>query len=332
MGAALAKTARQDDAVHAFENIERARVVIEFFGVDQADGDLDVIGDPAMAQRLGDRFISVRHVGILADKRHADFAVRIVDRLRNPLPARQVRLRRVGDPEVADHFLVETFGVVGRRHVIDVPDVARLDDAGGTHVAEAGDLALLVLGNRPVAAAQQDLWLDADRAQFLDGVLGRLGLHLAGGRDVRQQRQVDEASPLRAEFLAELANGLEEGQALDIADRAADFAQHEINARSGIGQDEILDLVGDVRNDLDRRAEIVAAALFLDDAAVDAPGRDVVGLAGGHAREALIVAEIEVGLGAVISDVDFAVLTGAHRAGVNVEIGVKLAQTHAVAA
>ena len=332
MGAALAKAARQNDAVNPFENIERPRVVIELFGVDQADGDLDVVGDPAMAERLSDRFVRIRNVGVLSDKRHADFAVRIVDRLRNALPTRQVRLRRVGDPEVADHFLIETFGVVGRRHVIDVPDVAGLDDAGGAHVAEAGDLALLVLGNRPVATAQQDLGLDADRAQFLDGVLRRLGFHLAGGRNVRQQRQVDEAGPFRAKFLAELANGFEEGQALDIADRAADFAQNEINARSGIGQDEVLDLVGDVRNDLDRRAEIVAAALFLDDAAVDAPGRDVVGLARGDAREALIVAEIEVGLGAVICDVDFAVLARAHRSGVNVEVGVKLAQTHAVAA
>jgi hypothetical protein len=32
-----------------------------------------------------------------------------------------------------------------------------------------------------VGAAQQDVGLDADLAQFLDRVLGRLGLQLAGG-------------------------------------------------------------------------------------------------------------------------------------------------------
>ena len=33
----------------------------------------------------------------------------------------------------------------------------------------------------------------------------------------------------RAQVVAELADGLEERQALDIADRAADLAQHEID-------------------------------------------------------------------------------------------------------
>jgi hypothetical protein len=32
----------------------------------------------------------------------------------------------------------------------------------------------------PVGAAQQDVGLDADRAQLLDRMLGRLGLELAG--------------------------------------------------------------------------------------------------------------------------------------------------------
>ncbi len=35
------------------------------------------------------------------------------------------------------------------------------------------------------------------------------------------------------------------------------------------------------------------------------------------------MAQVEVGLGAVIQDEDFAVLVGAHRAGVNVDVGVE---------
>ena len=45
-----------------------------------------------------------------------------------------------------------------------------------------------------------------------------------------------------------------------------------------------LDLVGDVRNDLHRRAEIVAAPLFFDDRVVDLSGRDVVGALRGSRR------------------------------------------------
>ena len=40
--------------------------------------------------------------------------------------------------------------------------------------------------------------------------------------------------------------------------------------------------------------------------------------------EALVVAEVEVGLGAVAGHEDLAVLVGRHRAGVDVEVGVEL--------
>ena len=70
--------------------------------------------------------------------------------------------------------------------------------ADSRDVAEQRDLALLVLGDRPVGAAQQDVRLDADRAQLLDRVLGRLGLQLAGRLDERQQGQMDVDGVARA--------------------------------------------------------------------------------------------------------------------------------------
>jgi hypothetical protein len=42
------------------------------------------------------------------------------------------------------------------------------------------------------------------------------------------------------------------------------------------------------------------------------------------AGEALVVAEVEVGLCAVLGNEDLAVLEGAHRAGVDVDVGVEL--------
>ena len=85
---------------------------------------------------------------------------------------------------------------------------------------------------------------------------------------------------LARQLVAELADRLEERQALDVADRAADLAQHEIDVLVA-GGDEVLDRVGDVRDHLHGRAEIVAAPLLGDDLLVDAPGGDVVGLRGG---------------------------------------------------
>ena len=133
------------------------------------------------------------------------------------------------------------------------------------------------------------------------------------------------------QLVAELADRLEERQALDVADRAADLDQHEIEAVIAVA-DEILDGVGDVGDHLDGGAEIVAAALLGEDLLVDAPGGDVV-LAGRRPPgEALVMAEVEIGLGAVIGDEHLAMLVGRHGAGIDVEIGVELAQAHRIAA
>src|SRR5262245_65775091 len=76
------------------------------------------------------------------------------------------------------------------------------------------------------------------------------------------------------QLVAELADRLEERQALDVADGAADLAQHEIVALVALA-DEVLDRIGDVENDLDGSAEVVAAPLLGEDLLVDAAGRDV---------------------------------------------------------
>ena len=133
------------------------------------------------------------------------------------------------------------------------------------------------------------------------------------------------------QLVAELADRFEERQSLDVADRAADLHQDEIDAVIAVAH-EILDRVGDVRNDLDGGAEIVAAALLGDDVLVDAAGGDVVHPVGRPAGEALVVAEIEIGLGAVVGHEDLAVLVRRHRAGIDVEVGVELAQPDLVAA
>ncbi len=66
-----------------------------------------------------------------------------------------------------------------------------------------------------------------------------------------------------AELDAELTDGLEERQRFDVADRAADLDEANLCV-AGTELDAALDLVGDVRNHLDRGAEILAAPLFRD--------------------------------------------------------------------
>ncbi len=68
-----------------------------------------------------------------------------------------------------------------------------------------------------------------------------------------------------------------------------------------------------MRNDLDGGAEIVAAPLLGEDVLVDATGRDVVLPGRRAAGETLIMAEVEIGFGAVVGDEDLAMLIRRHR-------------------
>ena len=90
-----------------------------------------------------------------------------------------------------------------------------------------------------------------------------------------------------------------------------------------------LDLVGDVRDDLHGVAEVLAAALARDHLRVDLAGRDVRRLAEVDVEEALVVPDVEVGLGAVVGHEDLAVLERVHRARVDVQVGVELLHDHA---
>ena len=91
----------------------------------------------------------------------------------------------------------------------------------------------------------------------------------------------------------------------------------------------VLDLVGDVRDDLDGVAEIVPAPFLGDHRRVDLAGGDV-GLAGEvDVEEALVVTDVEVGLRAVLGDEHLAVLERVHGAGVDVEVWVQLLHGHA---
>ena len=85
-------------------------------------------------------------------------------------------------------------------------------------------------------------------------------------------------------------------------------------------------------DDLHGTAVVAAFALALEDVEKDLPGGDG-GIAGKVLiDEALVVAEVEVGLGAILGDEDFAVLIGVHGAGVDVEIGVEFLDGHRIAA
>ena len=285
-----------------------------------------------MLERLDHRLVGVFEPDVLADEGDLDLPLGGVGAAHHPLPLGEVGCRGL-HPEVVEDEVVDAFGAEDERHLVDVVDVVGRDHGVDREAGEERDLAADVAVEAAFGAADERVRLDPDPAQLVDRVLGRLRLQFARVPDVGDQGQVDEHAPFRAEVGVELADRLEEGQRLDVADRAADLGDHEVDRlRLGDDQDPVLDLVGDVRDHLDGRAEVVAAALALDHRVVDRAGGDVRGARGVFVGEALVVAEVEVGLGPVLGDEDLAVLERAHRPRVDVDVGVELLQLDPVAA
>ena len=230
--------------------------------------DLGAVFEPAGAQRLGDRQVRVGQVDVLADQRDPHGLLRLVHPAQQVVPLGPVDVaeRQV---EPAHHVGVEFLAV---QHLGDVVDGRRV--GGGDHtvdvdVAHQRDLVLQRFGHVAVAAQDQRVGCDTDAAQRRHRVLGRLGLELAGRRQVRHQRHVQEEDVLAADVVAHLAGRLQERLRLDVADGAADFGDHHVGPvpvgiRFGHRQDAALDLVGDVRDDLDGVAQVLAAALLGD--------------------------------------------------------------------
>ena len=284
-----------------------------------------------MGQRLGDRLVGVLELGVLADDRDPHLALGVVDAVDDVLPLREVRPRRRRDREGVEHRPVEPLGMIGERRLVDRAQVLRRDHRLRPHVAEQRQLLALLRRDRHLRAADQHVGRDADRAQLLHRVLRRLGLQLAGRRQVGQQRQVHVDALAPRLVLAELPDRLEERQPLDVADGAADLAEHEVDLVLADPQ-EVLDLVGDVRDDLDGLAEVVAAPLLLQHVGVDPPRGDRVGPPRRHPGEALVVPEVEVGLRPVVGHEHLAMLERRHRARIDVEVGVELPEPHRIAA
>ena len=317
----VAESARHQDAVDVAE--QGLRALLHVLGLQPLQVDPGALAQAAMLERLAHRLVGVLVVHVLADDGDGDLVDRMHGRIDRRLPFRKVGRAGHRQAQAVGDQGVQALRVQLDRQLVQHVHVLHRDHRALGNVGEQGDLAPLAIGQRLLAAAQQHVGLDADRTQLLDRVLGRLGLQLARGGDPRHQGEVHEQRLVRPALGADLADRLEERQRLDVADRAADLDQGHVEALRGL-VDAALDLVGDVRDHLHGRAEVVAAAFLADHAFVDAAGGDRVPAAQARAHEALVVAQVQVGLGAVVGDVHLAVLERAHRARIDVDVGVQL--------
>ena len=178
------------------------------------------------------------------------------------------------DAELVAHHCVEAVPHMDG-HFVDVLGVDRIDDGRSRDVAEEADLPADRVVDRAIGSDDDDVGVNAAAPQLSDGVLGWFGFEFLCRGDVGHQRHMDVAHVLASDIVAELTNGFQEREALDVPHRAPEFADHDVDIVAlPHPSDPRLDLVGHMRDDLHGGAEVVTASFLRDHRLVDRPGGD----------------------------------------------------------
>src|SRR5215470_1159246 len=321
---ALAESAGHQDSVVTAQAAGGRFGRVDFLGFDPIDHRLVMVRQAAVQQRFAQAFVGVFQLHVLADDGDAGFAGRVMDSLDQIEPGLEI-LRALFEMEQPQNLLVEAFAAELCRYGVNGVHVFHRDHARFGDVAEERDLSLQLGGDMPVAAAEQDVWLNPDAQHLLHTVLRGLGFLFAGGGNVGNQRHVYKQGIFAAEFQAHLADGFEERQRFNVADGSADFYDDHIDVGGNL-LDDVLDFVGDVRNHLHRLAQIVAAPLLGQNRFVDSSRGPVVVAGQLRVCESFIVSQVEIRFRSVFGDEYFAVLKRAHGAGIDIQIGIALLQ------
>jgi len=102
--------------------------------------------------------------------------------------------------------------------VVDGADILHRDDVRLGHMAEAADLARDAILQRQPAPGADEVWRQAESSQLPHSMLRRFGLLLAGGGWLRDKADLDENKIRLADAKLELAESLDKGHALNVAD------------------------------------------------------------------------------------------------------------------
>src|SRR5512133_2355163 len=321
--AAGAEAARDENAVDLLE------LRLELFQrgalrVDPAHAHPAAIVDSCMLERLVNREVGVVKLHVLADEPDLDGLAEPLDARGEVVPLAEIGigLRQV---QLLSNESVEPLGLERRGDEIDVRHVAVHDHGARLDVREHRDLVPEVWAQLFGRAGDDDVRVDTDAPELVDGMLRRLRLQLAGRVDERDVGDVDIDDVLRACLAPELTDRLKERQRLDVTDGPADLADDDVRVgRIGDAMDPLLDRVRDVGDHLDRRAQVLALPLFPQDRVPDRPRRVVRVTREVLVDEALVVADVEIGLRAVLGDEHLAVLKRAHRSRIHVQVRVEL--------
>ena len=179
----------------------------------------------------------------------------------------------------------------------------------------------------------QHIGLQTILQQSLNRVLSRLGLQLGTCRHIGYKCQMNQRRIAITELIAQLTYRLNVRQRLDIAHRTTDLGNDHIVALLSRQQlNATLDLVGNMGDNLNGLAHILATTLLVDYTLVDLTRRNRIRTRRRDRRKTLIVAQIEVSLRSVVGNIALAVLVRIQRTWIDVDIRVALLDCNRIAA
>ncbi len=319
--AALAEAAGHQNAVTIGKPAELV-LVVEDFGIDVAHHDPGAIVDTCVFERFVERLVGIQQIHVLANHGDHDLALGVALVVHHQIPLREIGSAR-SELEFLHHQAVESPLMEMARDRIDALGVHQRHHGALLDAGEQRDLAPRGIVDGDLGATDQHVGLQADGAQFLHRMLGGLGLGLARGGDIGHQRQMHEQRAIGAQLDLELADRFQKRLGFDVADGAADLHQRDVGALPAC-EDAPLDLVGDVGDDLDGAAQIIAAAFPAQDGLVDLAGGEIVLARHAGVEKPLVMAQIEIGLGAILGDEHLAVLKGTHGARIDIQVRIEL--------
>lgn len=255
-----------------------------------------------MLERLDHREVAVLKSRVLAHERDVRFLRYVVDGASQGVPSAHFGFdARVHDGQSFGEDMIETLVMEHLWHVVDIRHVVHAKHVGLFNMTKERDFRLCGFLQRLVAPAEDDVRRDTRAHELPHSVLCGFGFLLAHDAQHGHEGHVAEGDVGLADTVLELLQCFQEDHALDVTHRAPQFDQtHVGRAFTAVHGDlrhslnPVLDGVGNVRDDLDGFAEVVASSLSVDDLLVDLARGDVVVACESDVEETLIVAQIEV--------------------------------------
>ena len=136
---------------------------------------------------------------------------------------------------------------------------------------------------------------------------------------------MDKEAVFSADFKRYLTDGFNKWLRFNVTDCSADFGNnHVCVCFPAYAVNKFLDFIRNVRNNLYCRSEIFTTTFLIKYVPLNLTGGEVGVFIKIFINETFVMSEIKVSFGAVLGNIYFTVLIGAHCTGINIDVRIKL--------